>query len=83
VWGRGVAQGLHGRAAEPASLRAQPLAPSPSRVPLDARADAAACRRSPLPLPLPSPSPDGTKKAFVRLSPDYDALDVANKIGII
>ena len=28
-------------------------------------------------------SPDGQKKAFVRLAPDYDALDVANKIGII
>eukprot|EP00963_Diacronema_lutheri_P012149 scaffold1645_cov288-Pavlova_lutheri.AAC.6 len=27
--------------------------------------------------------PDGQKKAFVRLTPDYDALDVANKIGII
>ena len=27
--------------------------------------------------------PDGQKKAFVRLSADYDALDVANKIGII
>lgn len=27
--------------------------------------------------------PDGLKKAFVRLSPDQDALDVANKIGII
>lgn len=27
--------------------------------------------------------PDGTKKAYVRLAPDYDALDVANKIGII
>ncbi|EKX73247.1 60S ribosomal protein L23a, putative [Theileria equi strain WA] len=27
--------------------------------------------------------PDGQKKAFVRLSPDQDALDVANKIGII
>ena len=26
---------------------------------------------------------DGNKKAFVRLSPDFDALDVANKIGII
>ncbi|KAK8479313.1 hypothetical protein V6N13_010965 [Hibiscus sabdariffa] len=25
--------------------------------------------------------PDGTKKAYVRLTPDYDALDVANKIG--
>lgn len=23
------------------------------------------------------------KKAYVRLAPDYDALDVANKIGII
>jgi large subunit ribosomal protein L23Ae len=23
------------------------------------------------------------KKAYVRLTPDYDALDVANKIGII
>ncbi|RVW56971.1 60S ribosomal protein L23a [Vitis vinifera] len=29
------------------------------------------------------PLPDGTKKAYVRLTPDYDALDVANKIGII
>ncbi|KAJ6987037.1 hypothetical protein NC653_020303 [Populus alba x Populus x berolinensis] len=27
--------------------------------------------------------PDGTKKAYVRLTPDYDALDVASKIGII
>merc|ERR1712146_229187 len=27
--------------------------------------------------------PDGTKKAYVRLTTDYDALDVANKIGII
>jgi ribosomal protein L23 len=27
--------------------------------------------------------PDGQKKAYVRLTPDYDALDVANKIGII
>ena len=27
--------------------------------------------------------PDGAKKAYVRLSEDYDALDVANKIGII
>ncbi|KAG8484782.1 hypothetical protein CXB51_021285 [Gossypium anomalum] len=27
--------------------------------------------------------PDGTKKAYVRLTPDCDALDVANKIGII
>ena len=27
--------------------------------------------------------PDGLKKAYVRLHPDYDALDVANKIGII
>uniref|UniRef100_H0XSG6 Large ribosomal subunit protein uL23 n=1 Tax=Otolemur garnettii TaxID=30611 RepID=H0XSG6_OTOGA len=27
--------------------------------------------------------PDGEKKAHVRLAPDYDALDVANKIGII
>jgi hypothetical protein len=37
----------------------------------------------PPPPPPRAPSPDGTKKAFVRLSPDYDALDVANKIGII
>ena len=28
-------------------------------------------------------SPDGLKKAYVRLTTDYDALDVANKIGII
>merc|ERR1712021_174688 len=27
--------------------------------------------------------PDGLKKAYVRLAEDYDALDVANKIGII
>merc|ERR1712172_136162 len=27
--------------------------------------------------------PDGMKKAYVRLASDYDALDVANKIGII
>lgn len=27
--------------------------------------------------------PDGKKKAYVRLAHDYDALDVANKIGII
>merc|ERR1711928_190421 len=27
--------------------------------------------------------PDGQKKAYVRLAPDYDSLDVANKIGII
>jgi len=27
--------------------------------------------------------PDGKKKAYVRLAPDHDALDVANKIGII
>merc|ERR1712112_221735 len=27
--------------------------------------------------------PTGDKKAYVRLAPDFDALDVANKIGII
>merc|ERR1712205_188797 len=27
--------------------------------------------------------PDGQNKAYVRLTQDYDALDVANKIGII
>merc|ERR1712139_284369 len=27
--------------------------------------------------------PTGDKKAYVKLAPDYDALDVANKIGII
>jgi large subunit ribosomal protein L23Ae len=27
--------------------------------------------------------PDGQKKAYVKLSKDHDALDVANKIGII
>ncbi|XP_064613361.1 LOW QUALITY PROTEIN: large ribosomal subunit protein uL23-like [Liolophura sinensis] len=27
--------------------------------------------------------PDGEKKAYVRLGPNYDALDTANKIGII
>lgn len=24
--------------------------------------------------------PDGEKKAYVRLAPDYDALDIANKV---
>jgi len=28
-------------------------------------------------------SPDGLKKAYVRLTGDYDALEVANRIGII
>ena len=32
---------------------------------------------------LPTRRPDGLKKAYVRLTTDYDALDVANKIGII
>ncbi|EPY83855.1 ribosomal protein L23a-like protein [Camelus ferus] len=27
--------------------------------------------------------PSGEKNAYVRLAPDYDALDIANKIGII
>jgi len=27
--------------------------------------------------------PDGQKKAYVRLTADYDALDVANRIGVI
>jgi len=27
--------------------------------------------------------PDGQKKAYVRLTSDFDALDVANKIGVI
>ena len=27
--------------------------------------------------------PDREKRAYVRLAPDYDALDVANEIGII
>nr|ACB21200.1 ribosomal protein L23a-like (predicted) [Plecturocebus moloch] len=27
--------------------------------------------------------PNGEKKAYVQLAPDYNALDVANKIGII
>ena len=27
--------------------------------------------------------PDGQKKAYVRLTTDYDALDVANRVGII
>ncbi|XP_045148943.1 60S ribosomal protein L23a-like [Echinops telfairi] len=27
--------------------------------------------------------PDGEKKAYVRLAPDFDALDVANKTGIL
>ena len=28
-------------------------------------------------------TPNGLKKAFIKLSPDQDALDVANKIGFI
>ena len=28
-------------------------------------------------------TPKGLKKAYVRLSKDYDALDVANKVGVI
>ncbi|CCH58568.1 hypothetical protein TBLA_0A07790 [Henningerozyma blattae CBS 6284] len=27
--------------------------------------------------------PNGTKKAYVRLTPDFDALDIANRIGYI
>ena len=27
--------------------------------------------------------PDGKKKAYVRLTSEFDALDVANRIGII
>jgi len=48
-----------------------------------------AAQLSPLASPSASPSPltptrpDGSKKAYVRLTTDYDALDVANKIGII
>ena len=34
-------------------------------------------------LPLLHGRPDGLKKAYVRLTADYDALDVANKIGVI
>lgn len=30
----------------------------------------------------PAFRPDGEKKAYVRLAPDYDALDVANKASI-
>ncbi|ONH69081.1 hypothetical protein BON22_1178 [Cyberlindnera fabianii] len=27
--------------------------------------------------------PNGTKKAYVKLTPDHDALDIANQIGYI
>ena len=27
--------------------------------------------------------PDGTKKAYVRLTPEVDALDIANKVSLI
>ena len=35
-------------------------------------------------LPTSLPRPDGTKKTYmyVRLAPDYDALDVANKVTL-
>ena len=42
-----------------------------------------ACLALTLILTLTSTRPDGSKKAYVRLTTDYDALDVANKIGII
>ena len=49
------------------------VVPPPPCVPLlTSRATRALARR-----------PDGLKKAYVRLTTDYDALDVANKIGII
>ena len=38
---------------------------------------------NPRPRSLLTRRPDGLKKAYVRLTTDYDALDVANKIGII
>ena len=28
-----------------------------------------------------NPSPDGRKKAYVRLTADFDALEIANKVG--
>lgn len=43
----------------------------------------------PTPSPLRAPQvntlirPDGQKKAYVKLTSDFDALDVANRIGII
>ena len=40
------------------------------------------CMLSRLPALFPR-RPDGLKNAYVRLTTDYDALDVANKIGII
>lgn len=33
-------------------------------------------------LPFVCFRPDGEKKAYVRLAPDYDALDVANKVSL-
>ena len=32
---------------------------------------------------ISSNRPDGLKKAYVKLAPDCEALDVANKMGVI
>src|SRR5690349_18710724 len=65
--------------------------PHPVRLARAAAAVAARALRAVLPLtgllslllPLCARSPDGQKKAYVRLSPDVEALEVANRIGII
>jgi hypothetical protein len=36
-----------------------------------------------LPFVLVLFSPDGQKKAFVKLAPEYDVVELANKIGIV
>ncbi|XP_041496375.1 60S ribosomal protein L23a-like [Microtus oregoni] len=58
-------------------LRRQPKYPRKS-APRRNKLDHCAIIKFPL-----TTEPDGEKKAYVQLAPDYDALDVANKIGII
>lgn len=77
------------RARAPPSRDISPNAPPPPRAPLAASPSPPFC---PCPLQLYDIKtvkintlirPDGMKKAYVKLTKDYDALDVANRIGIL
>ena len=81
VWSRGV---------KPTNLSARALSARHRHPWLEAQllcavhtAAAHVCIAHMDPPPLSVHRPDGLKKAYVRLTTDYDALDVANKIGII
>ena len=70
----------------PPPARAQPPPPAAAAAGAAATAPhACACVPTHRPRRVASAArrPDGQKKAYVRLMPDNDALDVANKIGII